>query len=192
MRKLILASSSIHRKKLLKQLKLKFIVIKPNIDESRKTGEEINDFVKRLSYEKAMKVATNNIDAIVIGSDEIALVDGKVLGKPKTVDNAKKQLKHLSGKKIIFKTGICIICISENKVYKSVVNYSLKMKKLSNNQIENYIKKEDMLNCAGSIRIEGLAIGLVEKTEGKDPTSIIGLPLIRLTTYLEKLGYNVV
>lgn len=192
MRKLILASSSIHRKKLLKQLKLKFIVIKPNIDESRKTGEEINDFVKRLSYEKAMKVATNNIDAIVIGSDEIALVDGKVLGKPKTVDNAKKQLKHLSGKKIIFKTGICVICISENKVYKSVVNYSLKMKKLSNNQIENYIKKEDMLNCAGSIRIEGLAIGLVEKTEGKDPTSIIGLPLIRLTTYLEKLGYNVV
>lgn len=192
MKKLILASSSIHRKKLLKQLKLKFIVIKPNIDESRKTGEEINDFVKRLSYEKAMKVATNNIDAIVIGSDEIALVDGKVLGKPKTVDNAKKQLKHLSGKKIIFKTGICVICISENKVYKSVVNYSLKMKKLSNNQIENYIKKEDMLNCAGSIRIEGLAIGLVEKTEGKDPTSIIGLPLIRLTTYLEKLGYNVV
>ncbi len=192
MKKLILASSSIHRKKLLKQLKLKFIVIKPNIDESRKTGEEINNFVKRLSYEKAMKVATNNIDAIVIGSDEIALVDGKVLGKPKTVDNAKKQLKHLSGKKIIFKTGICVICISENKVYKSVVNYSLKMKKLSNNQIENYIKKEDMLNCAGSIRFEGLAIGLVEKTEGKDPTSIIGLPLIRLTTYLEKLGYNVV
>ena len=192
MKKLILASSSIHRKKLLKQLKLKFIVIKPNIDESRKTGEEINNFVKRLSYEKAMKVATNNIDAIVIGSDEIALVDGKVLGKPKTVDNAKKQLKYLSGKKIIFKTGICVICISENKIYKSVVNYSLKMKKLSNNQIENYIKKEDMLNCAGSIRFEGLAIGLVEKTEGKDPTSIIGLPLIRLTTYLEKLGYNVV
>jgi septum formation protein len=192
MKKLILASSSIHRKKLLKQLKLKFIVIKPNIDESRKTGEEINNFVKRLSYEKAMKVATNNIDAIVIGSDEIALVDGKVLGKPKTVDNAKKQLKYLSGKKIIFKTGICVICISENKIYKSVVNYSLKMKKLSNNQIENYIKKEDMLNCAGSIRIEGLAIGLVEKTEGKDPTSIIGLPLIRLTTYLEKLGYDVI
>ena len=192
MKKLILASSSIHRKKLLKQLKLKFIVIKPNIDESRKTGEEINNFVKRLSYEKAMKVATNNIDAFVIGSDEIALVEGKVLGKPKTVDNAKKQLKYLSGKKIIFKTGICVICISENKIYKSVVNYSLKMKKLSNNQIENYIKKEDMLNCAGSIRIEGLAIGLVEKTEGKDPTSIIGLPLIRLTTYLEKLGYDVI
>ena len=192
MKKLILASSSIHRKKLLRQLKLKFTVIKPNIDESRKKGEEINNFIKRLSYEKAIKVAANNTDAIVIGSDEVALINGKVLGKPKNVSNAKKQLKYLSGKKIIFKTGICVICISENKVYKSIVNYSLKMKKLSTSQIENYINKEDMLNCAGSIRIEGLAIGLVEKAEGQDPTSIIGLPLIRLTTYLEKLGYNVI
>ena len=192
MKKLILASSSIHRKKLLRQLKLKFTVIKPNIDESRKKGEEINNFIKRLSYEKAIKVAANNTDAIVIGSDEVALINGKVLGKPKNVSNAKKQLKYLSGKKIIFKTGICVICISENKVYKSIVNYSLKMKKLSTSQIENYIKKEDILNCAGSIRIEGLAIGLVEKAEGQDPTSIIGLPLIRLTTYLEKLGYNVI
>ena len=139
-----------------------------------------------------MKVAVNNEDAIVIGSDEVALIDGKVLGKPKTINNAKKQLRHIYGKKIMFKTGICVICISENKVYKSVVNYSLKMKKLSNSQIENYINKEDMLNCAGSIRIEGLAIGLVEKAEGQDPTSIIGLPLIRLTTYLERLGYNVI
>ena len=192
MKKLILASSSIHRKKLLRQLKLKFTVIKPNIDESRKKGEEINNFIKRLSYEKAIKVAANNTDAIVIGSDEVALINGKVLGKPKNVSNAKKQLKYLSGKKIIFKTGICVICISENKVYKSIVNYSLKMKKLSTSQIENYIKKEDILNCAGSIRIEGLAIGLVEKAEGQDPTSIIGLPLIRLTTYLENLGYNVI
>ena len=192
MKKLILASSSIHRKKLLSQLKLKFTTIKPNIDESRNKGEEINKFIKRLSYEKAMKVAVNNEDAIVIGSDEVALIDGKVLCKPKTINNSKKQLRHISGKKIMFKTGICVICISENKVYKSVVNYSLKMKKLSNSQIENYINKEDMLNCAGSIRIEGLAIGLVEKAEGQDPTSIIGLPLIRLTTYLERLGYNVI
>ena len=88
MKKLILASSSIHRKKLLRQLKLKFTVIKPNIDESRKKGEEINKFVKRLSYEKAMKVAAKNVNAIVIGSDEVALINEKVLGKPKTVNNA--------------------------------------------------------------------------------------------------------
>ena len=81
--------------------------------------------------------------------------------------------------------------LSENKSYLSIVNYSIKMKKLNDVQIDNYIRKEDMLNCAGSIRIEGLAIGLVEKTEGKDPTSIIGLPLIKLTSYLEKLNYKI-
>ena len=191
MKKLILASSSIHRKKLLKQLKLKFSVKKPNIDESRKKGESINNFVKRLSYEKAMKVALDNKDAIVIGSDEVAIVGTKILGKPLTASNAKKQLKLISGKKIIFKTGLCVMSLSENKSYLSIVNYSIKMKKLNDIQIDNYIRKEDMLNCAGSIRIEGLAIGLVEKTEGKDPTSIIGLPLIKLTSYLEKLNYKI-
>ncbi len=191
MKKLILASSSIHRKKLLKQLKLKFSVKKPNIDESRKKGESINNFVKRLSYEKAMKVALDNKDAIVIGSDEVAIVGTKILGKPLTASNAKKQLKLISGKKIIFKTGLCVMSLSENKSYLSIVNYSIKMKKLNDVQIDNYIRKEDMLNCAGSIRIEGLAIGLVEKTEGKDPTSIIGLPLIKLTSYLEKLNYKI-
>ena len=191
MKKLILASSSIHRKKLLKQLKLKFSVKKPNIDESRKKGESINNFVKRLSYEKAMKVALDNKDAIVIGSDEVAIVGTKILGKPLTASNAKKQLKLISGKKIIFKTGLCVMSLSENKSYLSIVNYSIKMKKLNDVQIDNYIRKEDMLNCAGSIRIEGMAIGLVEKTEGKDPTSIIGLPLIKLTSYLEKLNYKI-
>ncbi len=191
MKKLILASSSIHRKKLLKQLKLKFSVKKPNIDESRKKGESINNFVKRLSYEKAMKVALDNKDSIVIGSDEVAIVGTKILGKPLTASNAKKQLKLISGKKIIFKTGLCVMSLSENKSYLSIVNYSIKMKKLNDVQIDNYIRKEDMLNCAGSIRIEGLAIGLVEKTEGKDPTSIIGLPLIKLTSYLEKLNYKI-
>ena len=191
MKKLILASSSIHRKKLLKQLKLKFSVKKPNIDESRKKGESINNFVKRLSYEKAMKVALDNKDAIVIGSDEVAIVGTKILGKPLTASNAKKQLKLISGKKIIFKTGLCVMSLSENKSYLSIVNYSIKMKKLNDVQIDNYIRKEDMLNCAGSVRIEGLAIGLVEKTEGKDPTSIIGLPLIKLTSYLEKLNYKI-
>ena len=191
MKKLILASSSVHRKKLLKQLKLKFTISIPNIDESRKKGETINSFVRRLSYEKAKKVALDNKDAIVIGSDEVALVGTKILGKPLTVSNARKQLKFISGKKIIFKTGICVMSISDNKTYLSIVNYAIKMKKLNNTQIDNYIKKEDMLNCAGSIRIEGLAIGLVEKTEGNDPTSIIGLPLIKLTSYLEKLSYKV-
>ncbi len=190
MKKLILASSSVHRKKLLEQLKLRFTIISPNIDETRKKNEPINQFVKRLSEEKAMKVASENKNSIVIGSDEVAVVNNIILGKPLTANNAKKQLKLISGKKVIFKTGLCVACLSEKKIYSSVVNYSITMKKLSNNQIINYIKNEDMLNCAGSIRIEGLAISLIEKTSGSDPTSIIGLPLIKLSSYLEKIGHN--
>ena len=192
MKKLILASSSVHRKKLLEQLKLRFTIISPNIDETRKKNEPINQFVKRLSEEKAMKVACNNKNSIVIGSDEVAVVNNKILGKPLTASNAKKQLRLISGKKVTFKTGICVACLSEKKLYSSVVNYSIIMKNLNDSQITNYIKKEDMLNCAGSIRIEGLAIGLIKKTSGSDPTSIIGLPLIKLSHYLEKIGYTII
>ena len=192
MKKIILASSSVHRKKLLKQLKLKFSSISPNIDESRKKNESINHFVKRLSIEKAQKIAAISKNAIIIGSDEIAIIDGKtILGKPNTVKNAKKQLKSISGKELIFKTGICVIDTLTKKQYSSIVNYYVKMKKLTNLQINNYISNEDMLNCAASIRLEGLAISLIEKAKGNDPTSVIGLPLIKLTTYLNKLGYKI-
>ena len=191
MKKLILASSSIHRRKLLKQLKLPFTVVKPNIDESRKKNEPINQFVKRLSKEKAMKIALDHKDSIVIGSDEVAVCNNKVLGKPLTIKNAKKQLKLISGQKVVFKTGICVVSIDDRKIFSSVVNYNITVRTLDDRQIENYIKKEDMLKCAGSIRIEGLAIGLIEKTSGSDPTSIIGLPLIKLSNYLVKMGYKV-
>ena len=190
MRKIILASSSIHRKKLLKQIKLNFTAISPDIDESRNKNEPVNKFVKRLSIEKAMKIAMLKKNSIVIGSDEIAVVDNKILGKPLTKKNARKQLNLISGKKVIFKTGICVIDTNTMKKLSSVVNYSIKMRKISKNTINNYIDKEDMLNCAASIRIEGLAISLIEKATGEDPTSVIGLPLIRLITYLKKLGYK--
>ena len=190
MRKIILASSSIHRKKLLKQIKLNFTAISPDIDESRNKNESVNKFVKRLSIEKAMKIAVLRKNSIVIGSDEIAVVDDKILGKPLTKKNARKQLNLISGKKVIFKTGICVIDTNTMKKLSSVVNYSIKMRKISKNIINNYIDKEDMLNCAASIRIEGLAISLIEKATGEDPTSVIGLPLITLITYLEKLGYK--
>ena len=190
MRKIILASSSIHRKKLLKQIKLNFIAISPDIDESRNKNESVNKFVKRLSIEKAMKIAVLRKNSIVIGSDEIAVVDDKILGKPLTRNNARKQLNLISGKKVIFKTGICVIDTNTMKKLSSVVNYSIKMRKISKNTINNYIDKEDMLNCAASIRIEGLAISLIEKATGEDPTSVIGLPLITLITYLKKLGYK--
>ena len=191
MKNIILASSSVHRKKLLKQLKIKFKAISPNINESRKKNEPINSFVKRLSIEKAKKIANGQKNALVIGSDEIAVVNNRILGKPNNYANARKQLKYISNKIVTFKTGLCVIDADSNKILSTVINYTIHMKKLSTSQIESYIKREKMLNCAASIRIEGLAISLVKKMNGVDPSSIIGLPLIKLTEYLKKFGYNV-
>ena len=191
MKKIILASSSKHRKKLLNQLKIKFSTISPDIDESRKRNESVDEYVKRLSIEKARKVADKNKNAIVIGSDEVAVVDKKILGKPLKKVNAVKQLKMISNKSVIFKTGLCVIDTQTNKQYSSVTNYKIKVKKLTNNEILSYIGKEDILNCAGSIKLEGLAIAIVEKAYGNDPTSVIGLPLIKLRVYLSKMGIDI-
>jgi len=191
MKKIILASSSKHRKKLLNQLKIKFSTISPDIDESRKRNESVDEYVKRLSIEKARKVASENKNAIVIGSDEVAVVDKKILGKPLKKVNAVKQLKMISNKSVIFKTGLCVIDTQTNKQYSSVTNYKIKVKKLTNNEILSYIGKEDILNCAGSIKLGGLAIAIVEKAYGNDPTSVIGLPLIKLRVYLSKMGVDI-
>ena len=191
MKNIILASSSVHRKKLLKQLKIKFKAISPNINESRKKNEPINSFVKRLSIEKAKKIANGQKNALVIGSDEIAVVNNLILGKPNNYANARKQLKYISNKIVTFKTGLCVIDTESNKRLVTIINYTVHMKKFSTSQIESYIKREKMLNCAASIRIEGLAISLVKKMNGADPSSIIGLPLIKLTEYLKRFGYDV-
>ena len=191
MRKIILASSSKHRKKLLNQLKIKFTTKSPDIDESRRKNENVDEFVRRLSYEKALKIAKNERDSIVIGSDEIAVLGNKVYGKPLTKSVAIQQLQAISNKNIVFKTGLCVIDTSAHKKYLSLTNYNVKMRKLSIDEIHAYINKEDILNCAASIKIEGLAISLIEKTSGADPTSIIGLPLIKLRNYLNRLGVSI-
>ena len=191
MRKIILASSSKHRKKLMRQLKISFSCVSPDIDESRKKSEPVSSFVKRLSIEKAEKIALLNKRAIVIGSDEVAVVKNKILGKPITRENAQKQLRLISGNEVNFKTGLCVIDMLSKRKFSCVVNYKIVLKKLTDDIIDSYINKEDILNCAGSIKLEGLAISLVLKTQGNDPTSVIGLPLIKLTEYLNKLGVRV-
>jgi len=191
MRRIILASSSKHRKKLMKQLKISFSCVSPDIDESRKKSEPVSSFVKRLSIEKAEKIAILNKQAIVIGSDEVAVVKNKILGKPITKKNAQKQLRLISGNEVNFKTGLCVIDMLYKKKFSCVVNYKIILRKLTDDIIDSYINKEDILNCAGSIKLEGLAISLVSKAQGSDPTSVIGLPLIKLTEYLTKLGVRV-
>ena len=183
---IVLASSSKHRKKLLQQLKVKFKTISPNIDETRLKGEDTSRYVRRLSIEKALRIAHDCKDSIVIGSDEVAVVGNKILGKPLTRAKAIKQLKMISGKEVIFKTGLCVVNSETFVKYTTVVNYKIQVKKLSQQEIKSYLLKEDVLSCAGSIKLEGLAIAIVTKATGNDPTSVIGLPLIKLREFLEK------
>ena len=187
----ILASSSKFRKQLLSKLRIPFKCISPDIDESRLKNESVSSYVKRLSIEKAKKVGASCLNSIIIGSDEVADLDGTILGKPITKEKAKKQLKMLSGNKVVFRTGLCVLNSKTNKYYASVNNYTIYFNNLTNNTINSYLSKDDVLKCAASIRIEGLAINLVKKMNGKDPSSIMGLPLIKLIDYLDKFNISV-
>ena len=187
----ILASSSKFRKQLLSKLRIPFKCISPDIDESRLKNESVSNYVKRLSIEKARKVGASCRNSIIIGSDEVADLDGTILGKPITKEKAKKQLKMLSGNKVVFRTGLCVLNSKTNKYYASVNNYTIYFNNLTNNTINSYLSKDDVLKCAASIRIEGLAINLVKKMNGKDPSSIMGLPLIKLIDYLDKFNISV-
>ena len=187
----ILASSSIFRKQLLSKLKIAFKCISPDVDESRLSGESVRSYVKRLSIDKAHKVASSNSGSIVIGSDEVADLNGKILGKPHTRSNAIKQLRMISGNKVIFRTGLCVMDSDTKKYYSSVNNYTINFRHLDDKLIKSYLKMDDVLKCAASIRIEGAAINLVKSMSGSDPSSIMGLPLLRLIEYLEKFGVKV-
>ena len=184
--KVILASSSKFRKQLLDKLNISFKCISPDIDEKRLNSESVKDYVKRLSIEKASKIACSNQKSIIIGSDEVADLKGRIIGKPITKKNAKKQLKMLSGNKVVFRTGLCVLNSETGKYYASVNNYNIFFKDLDDNIINKYLENDDVLNCAASIRIEGLAINLVRKMNGADPSSIMGLPLIKLIDYLAR------
>ena len=189
--KVILASSSVFRKQLLSKLQIPFKCISPNIDESRQKGESVTKYVKRLSIQKALKVADSHADRIVIGSDEVADLNNKILGKPLTKSNAIKQLKMISGNKVVFRTGLCVMHSDSKKFYSSVNNYTIYFRHLDNKLIKSYLDADDVLRCAASIRIEGAAINLVKSMIGKDPSSIMGLPLLKVIKYLEKFGVKV-
>ena len=189
--KVILASSSVFRKQLFSKLKIPFKCISPNIDESRQKGESVTDYVKRLSIQKALRVADSHTGCVVIGSDEVADLNNKILGKPLTKSNAVKLLKMISGNKVVFRTGLCVMHSDSKKFYSSVNNYTIYFKHLDNKLIKSYLDADDVLSCAASIRIEGAAINLVKSMNGKDPSSIMGLPLLKVIEYLEKFGVKV-
>ena len=189
--KLILASTSPYRKALLERLQLDFQCDSPDIDESPLQGESVENIVVRLARQKAEAVAASYPDALVIGSDQGAVLDGEILTKPGNFDNAVKQLQKASGKRITFQTGLCLLNTRSGNARTACIPYTVVFKTLTQDMITNYLQKEEPYNCAGSFKSEGLGIALFEKFEGDDPNALIGLPLIKLIEMLDNEGFSV-
>jgi MAF protein len=188
---LILASTSPFRKTLLEKLNLPFDCAKPNIDETALIGETAIELVERLAVEKAQAVAHEFPNALIIGSDQVALSQGKILGKPHNFENGLKQLTSFSGKAVEFHTGLCVFDSSTGKTLSLVERFTVHFKQLTEQEITAYLNAEQPYNCAGSFKSEGLGICLFEKLAGDDPNTLIGLPLIRLVSMLNEQGLDV-
>ena len=187
---LVLASSSPFRKVLLERLMVPFETCSPDIDETPGKSETPKELVKRLAVEKAKAVASRYPDALIIGSDQVALHGSKIVGKPHTHERAIKQLQEASGKSIQLFTGLSLVNARNGSVQSLVEPFTVHFKKLSEQTIERYLQKERPYNCAGSVRSEGLGVALIERYDGNDPAALIGLPLIRLVSMLENQGFD--
>jgi MAF protein len=188
---LVLASTSPFRRALLEKLGPNFLTAAPDIDETGRHGETAEQLVTRLSLEKAKAVAAEHPDSLIIGSDQVALLGDIILGKPGDHERAVAQLKHASGKSVTFLTGLCLYNSKTGGHQVEVVPFVVHFRQLTHEQIENYLRKEQPYNCAGSFKSEALGIALFDRLEGDDPNTLIGLPLIRLVRMLEKEGISV-
>jgi len=192
MMKLVLASTSIYRKELLNRLGLPFVTAAPEVDESVRAEETPQQLVRRLAEAKARAVAAQYPDALIIGSDQVATVAGRILGKPGGHQQAVAQLRLASGKRLQFLTGLCLFNAHTCMAQVEVVPITVVFRVLDDRQIEKYLRREQPYHCAGSFKSEALGIALCERLEGEDPNALIGLPLIRLIHMLEKEGINVI
>ncbi len=191
-KKIILASSSPYRKELLNKLGIAFECDSPDIDESPNAGETPEQLVARLAEAKARAVAQRHPDALIIASDQAATFNGQILGKPHTHENAVNQLSAASGHHVLFLTSLALYNSANDALQLEVVPFSVHFRNLTPEEIDNYLKKEQPYNCAGSFKSEGLGITLFEKLEGNDPNTLIGLPLIRLSYMLKNEGINLI
>lgn len=191
-RKLILGSSSPYRRSLLERLNLTFECQSPDINETPLANESAIDLVKRLSISKAQQVRAdrNEQNNLIIASDQVAVLDQEVLGKPHTRDKAIEQLTRFSQRKVTFLTGLCILDSSNGEYQYQLSEYHVFFRQLSQPEIESYVDLEQPLDCAGSFKCEGLGVALFSKMEGDDPNGLIGLPLIALCNMLREHGIN--
>jgi len=190
--KIILASSSPYRQTILKKLHIPFSCAAPNINESTVSGESISAQVERLAKVKALAIATikTNVNSYVIGSDQLASFNGQVLGKPGDFATAKQQLTMFSGQTVKFYTGLCLVYSAKNQLAQIVETFDVAFKTLTEDQISTYLRIEQPYDCAGSFKCEGLGIALFESLNGRDPNTLIGLPLIALIDLFNTLSVD--
>lgn len=187
----MLASTSRYRRQLLERLGIPFSVADPGVVETRMPGEKAESMAVRLAEAKALSVARDLGEALVIGCDQVAASNGEVFGKPGTHENALRQLRALSGSTAAFYTAVCVHNTATGKSRTRLVPCVVTFRKLDDETIERYLRREQPYDCAGSAKSEGLGIALVEKMEGEDPNALIGLPLIALVDLLREQGLNV-
>lgn len=189
---LILASSSIYRRELLERLQLSFSVVVPDVDETPLPDEKPEETALRLAQVKARKIGDLHPNALVIGCDQVATLDGLQLGKPLTHGNAVKQLTLMRGRTVFFHSALCLFNAASGNMQAEDVIYEVRFRQLTDAQIENYLRLEQPYHCAGSAKSEGLGIALMEYMRGDDPNALIGLPLISLISMLQKEGVSVI
>ncbi len=187
---LVLASSSPFRQAVLDKLGLPFFCAAPDIDESARPTESIEEQVLRLAREKASALIDRYPDSIIIGCDQLGSLAERVLGKPHTSEQAFKQLRASSGQCVTFHTGLAVYDGISHQWHQRLETYQVFFRELTDDEIWGYIQKEQPLQCAGSFKSEGLGITLFERMAGDDPNTLVGLPLIALTAILRKIGIN--
>ena len=190
-RPLILASTSIYRRHLLERLRLPFSVIASDVDELALTNEAPEPLARRLALAKAKAVAAQHPNCVVIGSDQVADLNGEALGKPGNHARAVAQLRRMRGQTVIFQTAVAVVCQASGFAQTELAQVKVQFRDLTDDQIERYLLAETPYDCAGSAKSEGLGIALLARIDNDDPTALVGLPLIRTCQLLEAAGLRV-
>ena len=190
-RTLVLGSTSRYRRELLSRLNIPFEVASPEVDETPEPGEAPAELAKRLALAKARAVAARFPDAVVIGSDQVADLAGEPLGKPGNHAKATAQLRRMSGQAVVFQTAVAVVCQASGFEQLDLAPVLVRFRALSDAEIENYLRREQPYDCAGSAKSEGLGIALLEAIDNDDPTALVGLPLIRTCRMIRAAGVKV-
>ena len=188
---IVLASSSRYRRELLQRLGLPFESWTPDVDETPLPAEPPRETAIRLARAKAQAGARKFPKAWVIGSDQVADLDGRAIGKPGTFENARRQLRDVSGHSVLFHTALCVLNARMERRHERLVTTEVAFRRLSDTEIDRYLEREHALDCAGSAKSEGLGVSLLSRMHGDDPTALVGLPLIALAAMLRAEGFDV-